>query len=45
MQLGPAGEQVTDFAYDEDSGLLGVDRSQRQLISLASSTWRRRFGE
>jgi hypothetical protein len=24
MQPGPAGEQVTDFAYDEDSGLLGV---------------------
>jgi len=24
MQPGPAGEQVTDFAYDEDSGLLAV---------------------
>jgi len=24
MQRGPAGEQVTDFAYDEDSGLLAV---------------------
>lgn len=24
MQPGPAGEQVTDFAYDQDSGLLAV---------------------
>jgi len=24
MQPGPGGEQVTDFAYDEDSGLLAV---------------------
>jgi hypothetical protein len=24
MQPGPNGEQVTDFAYDEDSGLLAV---------------------
>ncbi len=27
MQPGPRGEQVTDFAYDEDSGLIAVEPS------------------
>ena len=43
MQPGPSGEQVTDFAYDEDSGLLAVgpEPSAVDIISikyLATST-------
>ena len=36
MQPGPAGEQVTDFAYDEDSGLLAVgpEPSAIDIISI-----------
>ena len=36
MQPGPAGEQVTDFAYDEDSGLLAVgpEPSAVDIISI-----------
>lgn len=36
MQPGPAGEQVTDFAYDQDSGLLAVapEPSAVDIISI-----------
>ena len=40
MQPGPAGEQVTDFAFDQDSGLLAVapEPSAVDIISIKYST-------
>jgi len=40
MQPGPAGEQVTDFAFDQDSGLLAVgpEPSAVDIISIKYGT-------
>lgn len=42
MQPGPGGEQVTDFAYDEDTGLLAVgpEPSAVDIITIKYSTLR-----
>jgi hypothetical protein len=40
MQPGPAGEQVTDFAFDQDSGLLAVtpEPSAVDIITITYAT-------